>query len=161
MTHDLYVFCMNCATQSIRKKISSNTELKKEDIACSKFSFNKYMCQDFSSEKSPLSFDSRKATTLRMIPLNLRILGGCLREVRLYYVLFLCWSSLRTPGQLKICWRADVHSAKHVQGETDAFAGFDREEKRAVANNKRRNYIITVSTFCANYVLSLSLLSNI
>ena len=70
------------------------------------------MCQDFSSEKSPLSFDSRKAATLRMIPLNLRILGGRLREVRLYYVLLLCWSNLRTPGHLKICWCADVHSAK-------------------------------------------------
>ena len=142
------------------KKISSNTELKKEDIACSKFSFNKYMCQDFSSEKSPLSFDSRKATTLRMIPLNLRILGGCLREVRLYYVHFLCWSCLRTPSQLKICWRADVHSAKREQGETAAFAGFDRVEERAIASNKRSNCIIVVSTFCVNYVLSLSLLSN-
>ena len=141
---------MNCTAQSIRKKFSDNTELKKEEIVCSKFSFNKYVCQDFSSEKSPISFDSRKATTLRMIPLNLRILGGCLREVRLYYVLFLCWSSLRTSSQLKICWRADVHSAKHEQGETAAFAGFDRVEKRAI-----------VSTFCASYVLSLSLLSNI
>ena len=91
-----------------------------------------------------------------MIPLNLRILGSRLREFRLYYVLFLCWSYLRTPGELKICWRADVHSAKHEQGETVAFAGFDRVEKRAIASNKRRNYIIAVSTFCANYVLSLS-----
>ena len=151
---------MNCTAQSIRKKFSDNTELKKEEIVCSKFSFNKYMCQDVSSEKSPISFDSRKATTLRMIPLNLRILGGCLREVRLYYVLFLCWSYLRTPGQLKICWRADVHSAKREQGETAAFAGFDRVKKRAIASNKRHHYIIAVSTFCANYVLSLSLLSN-
>ena len=41
------------------------------------------MCQNFSLEKSLLSFDSRKikATTLRMRPLNLRILGGRLREV--------------------------------------------------------------------------------
>ena len=107
---------MNCTAQSIRKKFSDNTELKKEEIVCSKFSFNKYMCQDFSSEKSAISFDSRKASTSRMIPLNLRILGGRLREVRLYYVLFLCWSSLRTSSQLKICWRADVHYAKHEQG---------------------------------------------
>ena len=92
--------------------------------------------------------------------MNLRILGGCLREVRLYYVLFLCWSSLRTSSQLKICWRADVHSAKREQGETAAFAGFDRVKKRAIASNKRHHYIIAVSTFCANYVLSLSLLSN-
>ena len=113
-------------------------------------SLSRSMCQDFRSEKSLLSFDSRKATTLRMIPLNLRILGGRLREVRPYYVLFLCLSYVRTPGHLKICWRADVHSAKHEQGETAAFAGFDRVEKRAI-----------VSTFCASYVLSLSLLSNI
>ena len=149
---------MNCTAQSIRKKFSDNTELKKGEIVCSKFSFNKYMCQDFSSEKSPISFDSRKATTLRMIPLNLRILGGCLREVRLYYVLSLCWSYLRTSSQLKICWRADVHSAKREQGETSSFAGFDRVKKRAIASNKRHHYIIAVSTFCANYVLSLSLL---
>ena len=116
------------------------------------------MCQDFSSEKSPLSFDSRKVATSRTIPLNLRILGGCLREAGLYSVLFLCWSCLRTAGQSKICWRADVHSAKHEQGETRtvAFPGFDRVEKRTIASNKRRNYIIAVSTFCANYVLSLS-----
>ena len=69
---------------------------------------------------------------------------------------FLCWSCLRTPSQLKICWRADVHSAKHEQGETTAFAGFDRVEKRAIASNTRANYIIVVSTFCVNYVLSLS-----
>ena len=95
-----------------------------------------------------------------MIPLNLRILGGRLREVRLYHVLFLCWSCLRTPSQLKICWRADVYSAKREQGETAAFAAFDRVEKRAIASNKRPNYIIVVSTFCVNYVPSLSLLAN-
>ena len=114
------------------------------------------MCQDFSSEKSPLSFDSRKAATSRTIPLNLCILGGRLREAGLYYVLFLCCSCLRISGQLKICWRADVHYAKYEQGETVAFPGFDRVEKRAIASKKRRNYIIAVSTFCANYVLSLS-----
>ena len=101
-------------------------------------SLSRSMCQDFRSEKSLLSFDSRKATTLRMIPLNLRILGGRLREVPPYYVLFLCWSYVRTPGHLKICWRADVHSTKHKQGESAAFAGFDRVEKRAI-----------VSTFCS------------
>ena len=81
---------MNCTAQSIRKKFSDNTELEKEEIACSKFSFKKSLCQDFSSEKSPLSFDSRKAATSSTIPLNLRILGGRLREAGLYYVLFLC-----------------------------------------------------------------------
>ena len=121
-------------------------------------SLSKSMCQDFRSEKSLLSFDSRKATTSRMITLNLRILSDRLWEVWLYYVLFLCWSCLRTSSQLKICWRADVHSAKHEQGETAAFAGFDRVEKRAIASNTRpitlflyQHFVLIMSSLCLCY----------
>ena len=151
-----FLYELHCSEYT--KKNSDNTELEKEEIACSKFSFKKSLCQDFSSEKSPLSFDSRKAATSRTIPLNLRILGGRLREAGLYYVLFLCWSCLRTPSQIKICWRADVHSAKHEQGETAAFAGFDRVEKRAIASNTRpitlslyQHFVLIMSSLCLCY----------
>ena len=133
---------MNCANQSIPKKFSDNKELKKEGIARSKFSL-KSMCQDFSSEKSPLSFDFRR-TNCRMIPLNLRVLGGRLREVRLHYLLFICWSYLRTPGQLKICSQTSVKRnvpSGEERGETAVFAGFDRVEKRKQTPQLHHNFI--------------------
>ena len=102
LTHSLMsMFAVRCAALNIRRILVTKWKYTwcSLEIACNKLSSVKQMCPDRFSEKAPCG------SILVSGPLSRCILGGRLREVRLYKENCGIWKNGYEEGKLKERWK--------------------------------------------------------